>query len=92
MDSTTGQHLNGLQVKSIKALTELSAVFNLANNWIKPKALAGGGYVSTHAMKVNCIEKEKAEEKGNDKTNKSQSKEQGKQAVSGHNKEAKRKK
>jgi hypothetical protein len=36
------QYLNGLQVKSIQAPKELNKVFALANNWLKPKALAGG--------------------------------------------------
>jgi hypothetical protein len=45
------QDLNRLQVKSIQALMELNTVFNLANNWLKPKALAGGGYASTYATK-----------------------------------------
>jgi hypothetical protein len=53
------QYLNGLQVKSIPAPTDLNTVFNLTNNWLKPKALAGGGYASTYATKVDHVEKKK---------------------------------
>jgi hypothetical protein len=31
----------------------------LANNWLKPKALVGGGYASTYAAKVDHVEKKK---------------------------------
>jgi hypothetical protein len=51
------QYLNGLQIKTITAPTDLNTVFNLANNWLKPKALPGGGYASTYATKVEKVEK-----------------------------------
>jgi hypothetical protein len=51
------QYLNGLQIKTITAPTDLNTVFNLANNWLKPKALPGGGYASTYATKVDKVEK-----------------------------------
>jgi hypothetical protein len=51
------QYLNGLQMKTITAPTDLNTVFNLANNWLKPKALHGGGYASTYATKVDKVEK-----------------------------------
>jgi len=51
------QYLNGLQIKTITAPTDLNTVFNLANNWLKPKALPGGGYASTYATKVDKVKK-----------------------------------
>jgi hypothetical protein len=36
------QYLNSLQIKMITAPTDLNTLFNLANNWLKPKALPGG--------------------------------------------------
>jgi len=54
------QYLNGLQIKTITDPTDLNTVFNLANNWLKPKALPGGGYASTYAMKVDKVEKKSA--------------------------------
>jgi hypothetical protein len=54
------QYLNGLQVKSITAPKELNTIFDLANNWLKPKALAGRGYASTYAAKADFVEKKKA--------------------------------
>jgi hypothetical protein len=32
-------------------------MFTMANNWLKPKVLAGGGYSITYAMKVDKVEK-----------------------------------
>jgi hypothetical protein len=54
------QYLNGLQIKTITDPTDLNTVFNLANNWLKPKALPGGGYASTYATKVDKVEKKSA--------------------------------
>ena len=51
------QYLNGLQVKSIKAPKDLNEIFTLANNWLKPKSLPGGGYASTYATRVDKVEK-----------------------------------
>jgi hypothetical protein len=45
------------------APTELNTIFNVANKWLKPKALVGGGYVSTYAMKADHIENRKEESK-----------------------------
>jgi hypothetical protein len=42
-------------VKSIIVPSELNTIFDLANNWLKPKSLAGGGYASTYATKVDLI-------------------------------------
>jgi hypothetical protein len=39
----------------------------LANNWLKPKALTGGGYASTYATKADFVEKKKTGEKGTPK-------------------------
>jgi hypothetical protein len=61
------QYLNGLQVKSIAAPTELNTIFDLANNWLKPRALTGGGYASTYATKVDFVEKKKGGEKNANK-------------------------
>jgi len=51
------QYLNSLQIKTITAPRDLNTVFNLANNWLEPKALPGGGYASTYATKVDKVEK-----------------------------------
>jgi hypothetical protein len=51
------QYLNGLQAGSIVAPKDLNTMFTLANNWLKPKALAGGGYASTYATRVDNVEK-----------------------------------
>jgi hypothetical protein len=51
------QYLNGLQIKTITAPADLNTVFNLANNWLKPTAIPGGGYASTYATKVDKVEK-----------------------------------
>jgi hypothetical protein len=68
------QYLNGLQVGSIAAPKDLNTIFTLANNWLKPKALAGGGYASTYATRVDHVEKKqegkkdaKSEKTGKDK-------------------------
>jgi hypothetical protein len=53
------QFLNGLHIKNITAPTELNTIFNLANNWLKPKVVAGGGYASTYATNVDHVEKKK---------------------------------
>jgi hypothetical protein len=45
------------------APTELNTIFDLANNWLKPKALTGGGYASTYATKADFVEKKKQGEK-----------------------------
>jgi hypothetical protein len=81
------QYLNGFQVKSIKAPNELITISDMASNCLKPKALAGKGYASTYATKVDYVEKKRADEKTNVKTNKSQNKEQGKQSASRQNKD-----
>jgi hypothetical protein len=52
------RYLNSLQIKTITAPKDLNTIFNLADNWQKPKALPGGGYASTYAMKVDKVEKE----------------------------------
>jgi hypothetical protein len=53
------QYLNGLKVKSIKAPKDLNEIFTLANNWLKPKLLPGGGYASTYATRVDKVEKKR---------------------------------
>jgi hypothetical protein len=53
------QYLNGLQVKSIKAPKDLNKIFTLANNWLKPKSIPGGGYASTYATRVDKVEKKR---------------------------------
>jgi hypothetical protein len=55
-------------------------VFNLANNWLKPKALPGSGYASTYATKVDKVEK-KSTLKGETKNN--EDKQQGKLKTEG---------
>ena len=65
--------MNGLQVGSIAAPKDLNTIFTLANNWLKPKALAGGGYASTYATRVDNVRKKqdgkdaKSEKTGKDK-------------------------
>jgi hypothetical protein len=49
------QYLNGLQVGSIVAPRDLNTIFMLANSWLKPKALAGGGYASTYATRADHV-------------------------------------
>jgi len=71
------QYLNGLQIKTITAPTDLNTVFNLANNWLEPKALPGGGYASTYATKVDKVEK-KSTPKGETKNNTGKQQETGK--------------
>jgi hypothetical protein len=51
------QYLNGLQFKSSKVPKDLDKIFTLANNWLKPKSLPGGGYASTYATRVDKVEK-----------------------------------
>jgi hypothetical protein len=80
------QYLNGLQVKSIAAPTELNTIFDLANNWLKPKALTGGGYASTYATKADFVEKKKGGEKNANK------KEQGSGIKQGADPDGKKKK
>jgi hypothetical protein len=60
--------------------TDLNTVFNLANNWLKPKALPGGGYASTYATKVDKKEK-KMTPKGENK--KGEDEQQGKLKIEG---------
>jgi hypothetical protein len=55
-------------------------VFNLANNWLKLKALPGGGYASTYATKVDKVKK-KSTPKGETKND--GDKQQGKQKTEG---------
>jgi hypothetical protein len=74
------QYLNGLQIKTITAPANLNTVFNLANNWLKPKALPGGGYASIYATKVDKVEK-KSTPKG--ETKKDGDKQQGKLKTDG---------
>ncbi|MFN9979130.1 MAG: hypothetical protein ACK53Y_04415, partial [bacterium] len=74
------QYLNGLQIKTITDPTDLNTVFNLANNWLKPKALPGSGYASTYATKVDKVEK-KSTLKGETKNN--EDKQQGKLKTEG---------
>jgi hypothetical protein len=47
--------LNGLTVKSITPPKYLNSVYNMANQWVKPKA-AGGGTASTFALTIDQIE------------------------------------
>jgi hypothetical protein len=68
------QYLNGLQVGSIAAPRDLNTIFTVANNWLKPKALAGGGYASTYATRVDNVEKK---QEGGKKDAKSKEKKQG---------------
>jgi len=74
------QYLNGLQIKTITTPANLSTVFNLANNWLKPKALPEGGYASTYATKVDKVEK-KSTPKGETKND--EDKQQGKLKTDG---------
>lgn len=63
-------YLNGLQVKSIEPPTDLNEMFTLANGWLKPKALSGGGHASTYATRVDKVSKRdrnKAKQLGNKK-------------------------
>jgi hypothetical protein len=59
------QYLNSLQIKTITAPTDLNTVFNLANNWLKLKALPGGGYANTYATKVDKVDKKSTPERRN---------------------------
>jgi hypothetical protein len=47
--------LNSLQVKPIDPPKGLNEMFTLVNNWHKPKALSGGGYSRTYAMKADKV-------------------------------------
>ncbi len=73
------QYLNGLQVGSIVAPKDLNTIFTLANNRLKPKALAGGGYASTYATRVDHVEKKQDGKKDakSEKTGKDKDKKQG---------------
>jgi hypothetical protein len=51
-------------VKSIPVPTDLNTVFNLVNNWLKPRALARGRYASTYTTKVDHVEKKKEDKNG----------------------------
>jgi hypothetical protein len=90
------QYLNGLQVGSIVAPKDINTIFTLANNWLKPKTLSGGGYASTYAARVDQVEKKKEDDKKDGKTNqktvnaKEQMKQQG-EANHSKNKEGKAK-
>jgi hypothetical protein len=53
------QYLKGLQVKSITVTKDLNKIFMLANNWLKPKSLPGGGYASIYATRVDKVEKKR---------------------------------
>jgi hypothetical protein len=82
------QYLDRLQVKSIKAPQELNTVFNLHNNWLKPKALPGGCYASKYPTWADHVEKKKGDRKTKGKNDKNQNKEQRKQTAAGQNKDA----
>ncbi len=50
-------YLNSLQVKAINPPKGLNEVFTLANNWLKPKLLSGGGYGSNFATRADRVDK-----------------------------------
>ncbi len=60
---------------------DLNTIFTLANNWLKPKALAGSGYASTYATRVDHVEKKqeggKKDMKSNEKAGNAKEKTQG---------------
>jgi hypothetical protein len=68
------QYLSGLQVGSIAAPRDLITIFTLANNWLKAKALAGGGYASTYATRADNVKKK---QEGGKKEAKAKEKKQG---------------
>jgi hypothetical protein len=70
------QYLNRLQIKNITAPMELTTIFNLAYNCLKPKVLVGVDYASTYATKVDHVGKKKEDSKNGKKTSKEQRKEQ----------------
>jgi hypothetical protein len=64
----------------ITAPTDLNTMFNLANNWLKPKALPGGGCARTYATKVDKLEKKSAPK---EETKNGEDKQQGKLKTEG---------
>lgn len=55
--------LNGLQVKSINHPESLNEMFTLANSWMKPEALLGGGCGSTYKTRATRSKRKKGKRK-----------------------------
>ena len=51
--------LNGLTVKSITPPEDLNAMYSMISQWVKPKAMGGGGTASTFATTLDEVEKPK---------------------------------
>lgn len=50
-------YLNNLQLKACKPPEDLNVIFTLANTYVKPKTVTGGGLGSTFATTVDTVDK-----------------------------------